>query len=94
MYKPVLVATAALGMTLGIPAAASASPAQIVIHAVEHQQTFSQQGNAFSFESRLTQSGKVVGRDAVTCYLHGLCYGTFTFFREGSMFVQVPESHT
>jgi hypothetical protein len=95
MYKQAVIAgTLALGAAVALPTAASAAPAQIVIHAVEHQTTFAQQGNAFSFESNLTQNGKVVGHDAVTCYLHGQCTGTFTFNGEGSLFGSVPENQT
>jgi hypothetical protein len=95
MYKQAIVAGAlALGAGVALPTAASAAPAQIVIHVVEHQTTFAQQGNAFSFESRLTQNGKLVGHDAVTCYLHGQCTGRFTLSGEGDLFGSVPESQT
>src|SRR5438270_8206376 len=90
----VIAGVVALG-TVVVPAGvASAAPAQITIHAVEHTTTFAQHGNAFSFESRLTQNGRLVGHDAVTCYLHGQCTGRFTFYGEGDLFGSVPENQT
>jgi len=94
MYKSAVVATVAIGAAVAFPVAASAAPASLVIHVVEHTYTFNEQGNAFSFQSHLTQNGKTVGSDAVTCYLGGKCFAVFEFKGEGDLFAQVPTKAT
>src|SRR5689334_13595373 len=96
----VLLAGIALVGTVTAPAAsASTGPVWHTIKVKAVQTSFTQHGSSISFTERLSQNGRTVGHDAVTCTFNfttavAHCTGVAIFPGSGDLFVTATSTES
>ena len=97
---PAVLAGAVLVGAVTAPAAsASTSPVWQTIKVKAVQVTFNQHGNSISFTERLSQNGRTVGHDAVTCKFDfaaavARCTGVAIFPGSGDLFITATSTES
>ena len=95
----VFAGVALVGVVTAPAASASTGPVWQTIRAKAVQVTFDQHGNSISFTERLSQNGRTVGHDAVTCKFNfatavAHCTGVAIFPGSGDLFITATSTET
>lgn len=95
----VLAGAALVGAVTAPAASATTGPVWQTIKVKAVQVTFDQHGNSISFTERLSQNGRTVGHDAVTCKFNlatgvAHCTGVAIFPGSGDLFVTATSTES